>query len=73
MTAVRELEIFITKDGASWLSQGKVNAYEINQKQDVRIHFSIPVEAKGVKMVAVRRGLPRGYYGMSELSLYAVE
>jgi len=73
ITAVRELEIFITKDGASWLSQGKVNAYEINQKQDVRIHFSVPVEAKGVKLVAVRRGLSRGYYGMSELSLYAAE
>ena len=73
ITAIRELEILITKDGTTWLSQGKVNAYEINQKQDVRIHFLMPVEAKGVKIAAVRRGLSRGYYGMSELSLYATE
>lgn len=73
ITAVRELEILITKDGTTWLSQGTVNAYEINQKQDVRIHFLMPVEAKGIKIAAIRKGYPRGYYGIGELSLYATE
>lgn len=73
ITAVRELEIFITKDGKTWFSQGNISAYDINRKQDVRIHFSMPVEAKGVKIAAVRKGYARGYYGMTELSLYATE
>lgn len=73
VTAVRELEIFITKDGTTWLSQGKVNAYTINQQQDVRIHFISSVEAKGVKIAAVRRGYGRGTFAIGELALFAAE
>lgn len=73
VTAVRELEIFITKDGTTWLSQGKVNAYTINQQQDVRIHFTSSVEAKGVKIAAVRRGYSRGTFAIGELALFAAE
>lgn len=73
ITAVRELEILITKDGKTWFSQGKINAYDINRKQDVRIHFPMSVEAKGVRIASVRKGYPRGSYGMTELSVYAEE
>ena len=70
MTSMSDLEVFITRDGENWISQGILPTAKLNTKDATVIKFLNPIEAKGVKFVG-RNPTHRGYFCIAELNFFA--
>lgn len=70
MTTMSDLEVFITRDGENWISQGILPTAKLNTKDATVIKFLNPIEAKGVKFVG-RNPTHKGYFCIAELNFFA--
>lgn len=70
MTKVSEIEVLITRDGVSWISQGVLPTSLLNSRTATVIRFVNPIEAKGVK-IAGHNNTGSGYFTIAELNFFS--